>query len=811
MIMRFTMLILLALLPCFAITATLTVKQDGSGDYTFIQAALDAANPGDTVLVHPGRYFENLTIQTNNISLFSLEATVGNPAYIDSTVIDGTGTMGGIMVSQHITGIEVRGLSITKGIGAGISLGASSESIITNCKIYERTSTIGGGVNVGGATVFLSGVKVFDNYALQLGGGIYASSGGGYENNITFDPINRCSIYDNRAGAGQDIYIQHATSDLYMPLDTFSIADPHKYHAVYLSDNPLINNYQINFDILNAHHQEISGDLYVSTNGDDNNDGLSPATALKTIHEAIYRVSSDSLNQNTVHIMPGEYSRTDNDQIFPIALKSWVIVQGSGIDTTTVIGEPHPLMYDNIVTLVFSIIMAPDVFLSDLSITSRNINHYCIAIGGDQRYSSVEFSHLRIYNIESSDSYTGNYEAVYFGATSERESLWENVTIENIGPAKVQMITSSGGISETGEISAMKGRFSNCTFRNTFSTFESTSVWGPPLISIKGYQRLEFENCVFENLSVADDDANIIQIGGIQYPQQQNHFSFKNSLFSNITSHDNMILITSRNNPKIDITNCTFAGNQGNAYTLMVNGEVNIVNSIFDNDTPYQIKINPMDGNPNEQTNLTIDHSLIRDGVAGIQPYPVPGNTIDFLPSSFSADPLFTGGFDIHDPLYYSLSSASPCIDAGTPDISELGLPPYDLAGNWRVWNGRIDMGAFEYGSQPWVSNDDPVTPALPEASITAYPNPFSTLTNIKVNLPKHGNNNRIDKALVKIYNLKGQLINTTSLDPAKTGEQIIHWDGRDSAGRSCSNGIYFLQLHIDGLPQGSKKVTLIK
>jgi hypothetical protein len=46
--------------------------------------------------------------------------------------------------------------------------------------------------------------------------------------------------------------------------------------------------------------------------------------------------------------------------------------------------------------------------------------------------------------MESSDSYAGSYEIVYFGVTSERESFWEKVTIENIGPARVQMITSSG-------------------------------------------------------------------------------------------------------------------------------------------------------------------------------------------------------------------------------------------------------------------------------------------------------------------------------------------------------------------------------
>jgi hypothetical protein len=181
------------------------------------------------------------------------------------------------------------------------------------------------------------------------------------------------------------------------------------------------------------------------------------------------------------------------------------------------------------------------------------------------------------------------------------------------------------------------------------------------------------------------------------------------------------------------------------------------------------------------------------------------------IPTSISGNPLFRGGFDIHDPLYYSLSSASPCIDSGTPDISLLGLPPYDLAGNQRVWNNRIDMGCYEYGAEPWVSNDDPVAPAIPEASITTYPNPFTTLTNIKVSLQKHTSTNRINIATLKVYNLKGQLVSSIALDPSKTTEQIVQWDGRDAEGRACANGIYFLHLQIDGLPMGSKKITLIK
>lgn len=38
--------------------ATLTVQKDGSGDYVVIQAALDAAADGDTILIGPGEFLE---------------------------------------------------------------------------------------------------------------------------------------------------------------------------------------------------------------------------------------------------------------------------------------------------------------------------------------------------------------------------------------------------------------------------------------------------------------------------------------------------------------------------------------------------------------------------------------------------------------------------------------------------------------------------------------------------------------------------------------------------------------------------------
>jgi hypothetical protein len=44
-------------------SATLTVRRDGSGDFTTIQPALDAAAPGDTIDIGPGEYTEFQTIR----------------------------------------------------------------------------------------------------------------------------------------------------------------------------------------------------------------------------------------------------------------------------------------------------------------------------------------------------------------------------------------------------------------------------------------------------------------------------------------------------------------------------------------------------------------------------------------------------------------------------------------------------------------------------------------------------------------------------------------------------------------------------
>jgi hypothetical protein len=90
-------------------------------------------------------------------------------------------------------------------------------------------------------------------------------------------------------------------------------------------------------------------------------------------------------------------------------------------------------------------------------------------------------------------------------------------------------------------------------------------------------------------------------------------------------------------------------------------------------------------------------------------------------------------------------------------------------------------------------------SPTLPPAfSLSAYPNPFNSTTNISI----EGNLKSVSE--IGIYDITGRRIK--SFVPASQ----ITWDGADSRGEPVSSGIYFVKAKAVDFEK-SLRITLIK
>ena len=89
-------------------------------DYSTIQQGIDYATVGDTILVQPGTYIENLNI-TKNITLASLFLTTKDTSFIPQTIIDGNQQGSSIKISSLDSVIKepvICGFTVINGNGS---------------------------------------------------------------------------------------------------------------------------------------------------------------------------------------------------------------------------------------------------------------------------------------------------------------------------------------------------------------------------------------------------------------------------------------------------------------------------------------------------------------------------------------------------------------------------------------------------------------------------------------------------------------------------------------------------------------------
>ncbi len=168
-------------------------------DYSTIQGGISASSDGDTVLVQPGTYIENINFNGHNIVLGSLFLTTGDTSYVSSTVIDGdsSGSVVTFSGGEDRTAMLV-GLTLTHGYsseGGGIYCQDSSPTISNNI-ITENTAAgnigQGGGINCRDSSPLIKDNIIRNNEATEWdfgdGGGILCGGGSPIiRNNLIID------------------------------------------------------------------------------------------------------------------------------------------------------------------------------------------------------------------------------------------------------------------------------------------------------------------------------------------------------------------------------------------------------------------------------------------------------------------------------------------------------------------------------------------------------------------------------------------------------------------------------------------------
>jgi len=245
--------ILLSLMSVFGASVLATIIHVPA-DVPTIQAGIDAAIVGDTVLVNAGTYFENLDYAGKDVVLVSEsgpELTIIDGSANENTVVlfingeSRTAVLEGFTIQNGRGILKYPGVSDERFAG-GICIRFDSSPtlrnlIVTNnsVPINEHLNNAAGGIGVAfGSAPLLEDIVISNNQA-RYGGGLYshyaapilknvtfsdnyaARSGGGAGFKTSTPTINNVLVYDNTAGNYGGGFFIYDTSDVVINGATF--------------------------------------------------------------------------------------------------------------------------------------------------------------------------------------------------------------------------------------------------------------------------------------------------------------------------------------------------------------------------------------------------------------------------------------------------------------------------------------------------------------------------------------------------------------------------------------------------------------
>jgi len=403
---------------------------------------------------------------------------------------------------------------------------------------------------------------------------------------------------------------------------------------------------------------------------------------------------------------------------------------------------------------------------------------------------SAAFSDLLIINTDftfNEGSFHGG--AIYYYnnyyLTENYGVTFSNCTFENNSTSG-----ATGGIfigkSEDDE-SSIDITIDNCKIAGNFADRRSG-------LYVLGDNHFDVSNCIF-----IDNEATTYSAGA--------SFSYSNGRISNCLFISNIAATGGGNwnaggvsvwsGANVDFVNCTFADNTaayGAGLCVGSSGIATTTNCIFWDNSTNQIAL---DDYNNQGGTLTVDYCDVQYGIDSVNVGSL--STLYWGIGNIDNHPLFTGTGE-HP---FSLQDASPCVNTGTPDTTGLSLPDLDLAGNTRIYGGRIDMGAYE-NQNVWVGGEELQLTAC-RLQVRNYPNPTDGISDIRYLVPVSSQQSAVDSRVnLSVYDVFGKHVRTLVDREQAAGEYTVRFDGSDLA-----VGFYIIRLQAGELVETAKMILM--
>jgi parallel beta-helix repeat protein len=714
--------------------------------YPTIQAAINAASDGDTVLVANGTYYENITLK---------DGVQVRGAGADVTTIDG-GRAGSVVTAIGVGPDTVLdGFTITNGggsSGGGIYLEGGSPVITNNVVTQNRlgySGSSGGGIYAYFSSATITHNTISNNSA-EDGGGIYVTNwpsssgpmpdieynniygnnsfaGGGIYLQISSPTVRGNTIAANTASAGGGIAANHSSSLIANNIIVSNSAGKYGGGGIWATNNSspvIVSNTvvdntasgpgtgiavdnQFSLNITNcivwgnglynctATYSDIEGGY--TGEGNINTDPLFVDAAGGNLH---LQHGSPCINAGNPNYVPGPYETDIDGDPRIIGLR--IDMGADEVDTKLLV----PTEYGTIQAAIDASVNGNTVIVAPGTYTgtgNRDIDFLGKAItvrSTDPNDPNIVAATI----IDCQGTKKSPHRGFYFHNNEAANSVVAGFTIKN-GNA-----TDGGGIY----CYESSPTITNCTFSSNLATHGAgvkNTLYSNPTLT----------NCTFSGNSAANGggmfnywsyptvtncafSGNSANYGGGMLNNFYSRPTITNCTFSgNLADYDGGGMYNNASSSPT-VTNCTFSGNSayyGGGMDNSYSSSPTMTNCTFSgNSANYGggminsfAGTSPTIANCILWGNTATYGSQIRNNASGT-------TTVSFSDvqggwpgqGNINADPLFVNAAagDLH------LLPDSPCINAGDPAFVA-GPDETDIDGEPRVMLNRVDMGADEF------------------------------------------------------------------------------------------------------------------